>query len=471
VSPTTRQIRDLPRRILRFVRDHDLARPGERILVAISGGADSAALLAALHRIHAELGISLVAAHLNHGLRDDADRDEQAARALAAHLDVPLVAGRLETLAGAGDSLEQAARDERYRFLHATSADAAADRIAVGHTLDDRAETFLLNLFRGAGPRGLAAPRPARGDGVIRPLLDERRAVVRAFAEQSGLAIVEDRSNHDRRFARNRVRLDLLPAVVEAFSDGVVQRIASAARILDEEDRLLEDLADATLESLRRPGPGVLLEARGLASHIPALAARVLRAAIAEAKGDLRRVTEAHIRDGLRLARSDSRGREIMLPGDIRVVRDGDVLAVVPTSAEGPAAEYEVPADAEGHHLLGHGIVLEVARAAAEDRPATASVVFLRPDAAADLVLRPRRPGDRIRLLGGPGTRKISDLFIDCKVPRSQREWRPLLAEATGSQVFWVPGLRVGEGPWAEPGDDALRLSVRFASPEVADPR
>lgn len=229
-------------RARRTIRERTLLDGGETVLVAVSGGPDSAALLDVLARLSGELRLTLHAASVNHGLREDAARDVEVARELAARLEVPFHALRVEVGEG---SVQAAARDARYAALRQTAGAVGASRIAVGHTLDDQAETVLFRLLRGARVAGLGGIVPRREDGVIRPLLDCRREQVRAHVDRFELPHVEDPANVDERFTRARVRHAVLPALVEE-SAAIVEHLARLA----DEARAIADWIDEDARAL-----------------------------------------------------------------------------------------------------------------------------------------------------------------------------------------------------------------------------
>ncbi len=258
-------------RVRRTLRERALLAGGERVLVAISGGPDSAALLHVLLRLAPELSLTLAAASVDHRLRPGSARDVEVAAGLAARLEVPFAALAVDV--APGGSLQAAARDARYAALRAHAETLGASRVAVGHTLDDQAETVLARLLRGAPLAGLGAIAPRRADGVVRPLLDCRRDEVRAHVARFALPHVADPSNDDPRFGRVRVRHELLPVLA-----GEDPRVAvHLARLADE----ARDVADWVAAELRSLGPllvaGPLPRAEVLAHPRPVAHAAIAR--------------------------------------------------------------------------------------------------------------------------------------------------------------------------------------------------
>lgn len=245
-------------RVRRTLLERGLIERGTRVLAACSGGPDSAAMLAALARLGAELGLSLQAASVDHGLRKEAARDVAIAREQAEQLGVGFHALKVEI--GAERSVEAEARAARYAVLKQLAAELGASRIAVGHTLDDQAETVIMRLLRGAGVEGLAGIAPLREDGVMRPLIDCSRQQVHAYARARFARIAEDASNLDTRFERVRIRCHLLPALQEA-DPAVVRHLARMADDARERARSIRARAALLLERARSENGGLSLPA------------------------------------------------------------------------------------------------------------------------------------------------------------------------------------------------------------------
>jgi len=236
--------------VLATILAHAAIAPGDRLLVAVSGGADSTALLAVLDALRGrgDLRVEIAVAHLNHHMRGaDSDRDAAAVAALARRFALPCFVGEADGLAGTATNREAVARAARFAFLAGVARDWGAARIALAHTRDDQAETVLLRLARGAGPASLGAMRTVRDDGVIRPLLEQPRAAGVAYLEARGLGWVEDASNADESFFRNRVRRRLLPLLEAELGVDVRSRLARLAGQLREESALAEQRIDTLL--------------------------------------------------------------------------------------------------------------------------------------------------------------------------------------------------------------------------------
>jgi tRNA(Ile)-lysidine synthase len=416
--------------------------PDSTVVSALSGGADSVALLHALCSEARPRGLRVVAAHLDHRLRDGSADDAAACRALCASLDVPFRTAQADVAGRArrdGDGVEQAARIERHAFLRRVRADEGAAVVALAHTRDDQAETVLLRLLRGSGRRGLGAMRERTG-GLFRPLLSVSRADVLSHLAAAGLGWREDPSNRDLRFARNRVRHELLPYLESHFNPRVRATLARSAEVLAGE---ADALAAAAARLVRRAraddadGPG--LSRSVLRAAPPAVAALAIRRLLDEA-GGLRDVGASQVRRLLGLVNvPEASGRRLPLPGGRAALVRFDRLVIA--RAPSPAAPFAARLGVPGRVDLPDGRTLRAEAAAALSGGSACDAIVAA--SAAALEVRTRRPGDRIRSRG----RDISlkRFLLDRRVPADLRPGLPLVAD--GSLVVWVPGLPVEPTP------------------------
>lgn len=295
------------------------------MLVAVSGGSDSVALLALLERHARGRGPRLTVAHLDHGLRDESAEDRRFVEALAAGLSLACRAERREVAAlrRGDESLEEAARRVRRGFLVEVAREVGAERIALGHTLDDQAETVVFRLVRGTGTRALGGMR-AQGPGpFVRPLLDLERAELRDWLAACAVGWRDDPTNAEAGPARNRIRLRILPLLVRELHPQAARRIVATARRIGEDAAYLDALAGEAFARLAVEGNGrVALDAPALAALPAPLASRVARRALERARVDARRVNARHVRALLALAQ-DPAPRSVDLPGDLEGRRVG----------------------------------------------------------------------------------------------------------------------------------------------------
>ena len=455
--------------VLRKAREaiarYRMVERGDEVLIAVSGGADSLALLRVLLALREELEISLRVAHLNHGIRGEVgDRDEGFVRDLAARFALPYSTEKADVPAIRKErklSLEEAARRVRYDFLNRVAAEIGTRRIAVGHTADDRVETFLLNLARGTGPRGLYA-LAAVSDKIIRPLIHVRRAEILAYLQELEQSFREDETNLLPAYARNRVRRVTLPFLEEQHP-GISDRITSLCEILSAEQELLDNLVAGAIGSvaLKQDDEEVVLSAEGLLYHPLGMRRLILRRAIERVKGDLRDVGLEQIERILsRLISPDDFG--LSLPsGGLAAIRRGDKLCIrkkpKPLLPHAFCEPLMIPGRVD---IPGVGVITAETWDPADylRPPRSNDVVVDADEVAGKLTVRNWRPGDRIRPLGMEQERKLQDVFVDAKIPAAERRRIPLIADE--KKVIWVAGLAMSEMVKVESG---TRRAVRLA--------
>ncbi|MFQ5894302.1 MAG: tRNA lysidine(34) synthetase TilS [Nitrospinota bacterium] len=471
------------RAFLRDVRGtierHRMLEPGMGVLVGVSGGADSVALLRALAALREECRLRLSALHVDHGLRAGGREEARFVRRLSAELGVEFAAAKAAVRSRwrrSEESLEEAARRARYACFREALARTGAQRLALGHQADDQTETVLMRLLDGTGLAGLGGIPPVREGWLIRPLLERSRAEVELFLREGGWDWLEDPSNRDLRFRRNRVRHLVLPWLGENYNPRVGQALVRLARQARETEESLEEGVRA-LERLHteRQGEGLLVRDLAALSKAPAaLRFRLWRRALAVARGGLRGVTERHLRalDGLALGGAPA--GILPLPEGMQARRSYGrlILEAKETGARGPQAPGPLPLPEEGEvHWPELGWSFRVRKGRGPGTRGEAgdpSRAHLDADLlGAPLMLRTRRPGDRFHPLGAPGPKKLKDFFIDRKVPRPERDRTPLLA--AGEEVAWVVGHRISERFKLRPSTrkvlilEAHRLEMRDA--------
>ena len=447
--------------VRRTIRSYGLLPVGSRVAVALSGGADSVALLFALREIARLEGFHVAgAAHLNHQLRGaDADADEQFCRDLARKLDLPIEIEHLDVAARAretGVSIEHAAHTERYAFFARAAARLDASVVAVAHTRNDQAETFLLRLLRGAGPRGLSGMHPRAGI-VVRPLIETPRDGVRAFLQERGLEFREDASNADLAIPRNRIRHELLPLLDERFAPGIVEILEREATIArDDADYLDAAARAASARLISQRKNAVEVDADALAAETPAIARRVVRIAQEMAAGPHHFIGFEAVEAVRRFAVSKSTG-QLDLPGHRVNRRGGAVVFTASRGREKPpvAADFLYQLEVPGQVAVPEAACaisadtkpVPTGRSAAEmfrlsGRSNEAVIEAGR--LASPLLVRNRRPGDAFRPLGLKGRKKLQDFFVDAKIDRFEREITPVIVDSAG-RIVWVAGHALAE--------------------------
>jgi len=454
-------------RVAAYIARERLLAPGERVVVAVSGGADSLCLLDCLDR----LGYPIVVAHLDHRLRRGSWREALFVLSQARRRGLPAVVERADTarLLQRGASLEEAARELRYRFLVDVARQVGANVIATGHTADDQAETVLMHLLRGAGVHGLRGMLPrtslgswvglraAEGIDLIRPLLATWRAQTEGHCRSAGLRPRRDPSNLDRTFFRNRLRHELLPTL-ETYNPRTREVLVRTGEVMRREAALLDEIVEAVEGRVLRPaGPAVVALARDefLAQPAALQGLLVTRAAGRLIPG-LRDFGFEAVETALERLRDRAPGRRASLPGGLELLDEGARVVLVARGGA-PALDGlpQLPADGPLRLPIPGAIALRsggrlaasrVSRPPGSFREAPIGGITRRvwldgDRLSSELIVRPPRPGDRMQPLGMRGRRKLADIFNSLHVPPSARARWPVVV--SGDEIVWLAGLRL----------------------------
>ena len=416
--------------LLSMIRRYEMLQPGDTVTCAVSGGADSVALLFGLYLLREKLQIHLRAAHFNHHLRgEESQRDEQFVRDFCAGYSIPLTVGEGNVVAGE-KGLEAAARDARYGFL-----ETLPGKIATAHTADDNSETVLMHLVRGTGLKGLGGIAPVRGK-LIRPLLLANRRQVMDFIREYSLPYVEDSSNSTDQFLRNRLRHNVMP-LLKAENPKLAENLSAMALRLREDEAALTENWDFS--------QGLSVDAVKAA---PAAKQSRMLSAFLESCG-VREPAAGHIELALSLVHSENPSARAYFPGGITVSRQYDRLTAVQEAQPLEPIVLRCPGVTEIPQL---GLV--VTCCTAESISNNENTFTVHPEGL--LILRSRCSGDEIRLAGG--TKSLKKLFIDRKIPANQRPNIPVLADDAG--VLGVYGIGVDQRRAAKTLP-AVQLSIR----------
>ncbi len=444
-----------------YVRARGMIAPGTRVLAAVSGGSDSMALMTILSELSSELRIELAAAHFDHGIRPEAGRESALVRRAAGKLEIPLFLGSGDVPAEARRTkkgIEETARILRYRFLEETAGVWNAGSVALGHTRDDQVETILHHIIRGAGWRGLQGIPPRRGI-FMRPLLACGREELKAHVRSRRVPYCADRSNLDNRFLRNRIRNRLIPYLERGYNP------AAAEALL----RLGENLAEGW-ETLEKPLRKLIPRA-GSREEVALRLARIadltdfqiyllIDLVLRDRFGVIQDVERTHFDAAKRLIRSGRSGKAVHFPHGIVARLEHGSLMVSRSGAPPPIAGEVIVAGPGTYPLPWWNLFAEVERVNAKDVDPKGSATEGRfAGIRFPVLVRGKRPGDRFIPFGMKGGKKLSDLFIDRKVPLSRRGAIPVFEDARG--VFWVPGVAAAERTRIRPGTrEALRIKL-----------
>ena len=463
--------------VLHHIRDRKLLKPGSRVAIAVSGGADSVALLRVLLDLREELGIVLFVAHFNHQLRgDDSDADERFVADLVAKHDLPFYAGRADVREHAAAhklSLEHAARELRYRWLTELAQEQGMNTIATAHTSDDQAETVLMKFLRGAGTRGLAGIHSVlKRDGIriIRPLLETPRAEVESYLTACGQPWRDDHTNQDTQFTRNRIRHELLPLLQRDYNPNLRELLSEAAEVAVAEEEYWQQLAESFLDRWYEQ-PGRLLLYKffcfpcGLLVESAAMQRRVLKCFL-ESRSLATDFNHVEMVRRCALGETLAAG----LPGGWLAKREGDYLELIPppepTAGQLQGYEYFLPTPGkllipELNLTLQATVIPELVAATEPPRSLLGPFRF-----GGHLTVRNWQPGDRFRPAHSGSEKKLKELFADKHIPSAQRPLWPVAL--SGSRIVWVRGFGIAHDFGWRPGSgDALRIE---ASPDESVP-
>jgi tRNA(Ile)-lysidine synthase len=464
----------LEQRVLRTIKQYGMISPGDHVLAAVSGGADSVAMLHMLSTLKERLKIQLSIAHMDHGIRGEAARREGSfVQELAGRFGLACVAEARDVPAhkgASGLSLQEAAREVRYGFYRDAMAATGANKLALGHHADDQAETVIMRLIRGASLKGLAGIPACRDGYIIRPLIGVERREIEAWLNERGIAFVPDTSAGEQHYLRNKIRHQLLPLLREEYNSGIVATLGRTADLVRQDEQALEALVEDMVHSqieTRQDEHTIAIAA--LQDAGPDLYGRCVRRIIAGLKGDTRELTEKHIAAVIRLIEKSGPSRTVQLPGPWCVRRHYGALVFARRRKALTSFNYtsdEMPACISIAEL-GVRLLFELVPIA-DSRPvfnnADKLVAYIAADTALDPVtVRSWQPGDVFYPLGAPGSKKLKDLFSDLKIPPPERRRVPVLL--FGDRIAWVCGVRLDERFKVLPGKpSALKVTMKTAA-------
>jgi tRNA(Ile)-lysidine synthase len=453
------------------VTTYGMLKPGDSVLVGVSGGPDSVALFHSLLTFVPRFSLRLGVAHLNHCLRqNDSDKDAEFVASLAGRFDIPFYIHKANVRNYQLEnklSLEEAARRVRYTFLNTEAEKNRFNKIALGHHFDDNAELVLMNLFRGSGPLGISGIPPVREGKIIRPLIQSNRSEIIDFLDQNGIKYISDVSNRDTKFLRNRIRHDLIPLLKTFYNPKISQSLNRLASITSAEEEWIEDLIHPLFEkaAINIQDGQIALSVSILNQIHVAAQRRIIRKAISKIKGNVRRIGLNHIDSAINLVESGPVYGNVDLPDRIRIRRKGDVLLFSKEkntlrNADAPSRRAEISAfeyrieKPESLFIKEIGAHIKFTEMRMENLfdlcgSGQHTGFFDRDELSFPLILRNFRQGDRFTPLGMTGTQKIKKIFIDKKVPRKKRLRCPILL--CREKIIWVAGYRIDESVKVKP--------------------
>jgi tRNA(Ile)-lysidine synthase len=433
---------NLEAKLKETISKHNMLSRGDYVLLGLSGGPDSTCLLSLLSNLVDEFELTLSAMYIDHGLRPDETPDEiRSCTALCTKLGVSFSVEKIELDKEKGN-LQESARDNRYWKLEVEALQAGANRIALGHTLDDQVETFMMRVLRGAGPAGLAGIPPVRGK-IIRPLIAIRKNEILNYIDEKKLTYCTDSSNLKTDYLRNRLRKEIMPTL-EDINPSLTETLGRTMDILAEEEKYFFIQVNKTLMRMisSKGDDHIELFQIPMETLDRAILRRVLRRAVQETR-DLKRLGHVHIEDIIRLIKEGHPGGSLDLPNGIKVIRKYSTLLI--TSAP--------PVRISEQEILEQGIIalpelrkkisIKIVDAKPAAKPGSNHCVLDAEKTTLPLKLRAREDGDLFYPSGFGRKKKLQDFFVDAKVPRYERDAIPIIT--CGDDIVWIAGYRADE--------------------------
>lgn len=441
------------KKVMSYIKDNNLIKSGDKVLVALSGGPDSVCLLNILYNLKAELNIEIGAAHLNHLLRDkDAFEDEEYVKTLCKSLDIPCFVKRVDINKYSKDkkmSSEMAGRDARYNFFDDIVKDQGYTKIATAHNANDQAETILFRLMRGSGIEGLCGIK-VRRDKIIRPILCLSRKEVEEYIEINNLKPRIDKTNFEKIYNRNKIRLDIIPYIKENFNEDIIQTLNRMSVLLQKDNEFIENSARSFYEKHCIEQSDYFIIKKEMFDNKEAVVTRVIRYALTNFSKTHYDFEMKHIYEICNLAKNNS-GKAIDLPNKIYAENIyGDIYIKERININNIDVKQEIVVnknEINGKKIFfnDENIKFSVLKNDSNlDLNQNNFIKYFDFDKINDSIsLRKRKNGDKIIPLGMKGSKKIKDLFIDMKVPKEERDCIPLLC--FDENISWIVGIRVSE--------------------------
>lgn len=429
-------------KVLDIIEKYNMIEKGDTIIVGLSGGPDSTVLLHVLHSIKDIYEIKLVAAHLNHMIRGpEADRDEKYAKEFSEHLEIPFISKHFDVIKYSKEkklSCEEAGRIIRYNFFEETARVQGAAKIALAHNMNDQAETMIMRFLRGSGISGISGIKPVRDSKYIRPLISCSRCEIEQYCRDFNLNPVIDSTNKETIYLRNKIRLELIPYLIDNFNENLIENLYNMSDVMRDEDIYLNSCAIMKIEDIKYED-GYKIDDFNLIKE--AIKRRILRLIIEKAKGDLNSIEIKHINECIDFIKKAETGKKISLPKNLECIIEYDIFKIQ-NKKNFRDYEYDITIPGiieipEAEKIISLSLI-EKKNKLYKD---TEFIKYFDCDKIKfRLKIRNRRDGDFIFPKGMTGKKKIKEIFIDKKIPRDIRNRLPLIA--VENEILWIPGIR-----------------------------
>lgn len=437
-------------KVYQTIKKYRLLEKGDRVIIAHSGGPDSTALLAILAGIAPEWDLTLMVAHFNHGLRGrESDADEKYSHDLAQKLGLLFCSERMNKKSDKkGLSPEDFYRRQRYDFLEKLSRDYKAQKIALGHHLQDQAETVLLNLLRGSGLEGLKGFLPKRNEKIIRPLMEISRQEIIDFLKKTGISYCEDKTNQDSRYLRNKIRTELIPYLKENYNPGIEENLAQMAAILRNEDDFIKRHLAKVMHSpaIQKSDHHISVKVNVVKKLLPAIRLRLFKTLLEDLTPLHHGISFAHVMSLDGLVDKKASGKKVVLPSKIEARREYDHLILERKKHSLREVKYKYILPVPGTvHIRERKITIKAAmvKKRSVDLKSRNKIYLDMDKIHLPVIVRNRREGDRFQPLGMSGHQKIKKYFIDHKIPPSERNKIMLFVDRLS--VIGIENMHIGD--------------------------
>lgn len=445
----------LSEKVMKYIKEHSMFVVGDKVIVAFSGGPDSTCLLYILNKYKDALGITLFGAHLNHCLRGiDSDKDEEYAKKICEDLNIGFYSRKIDVNIIAEQnnlSCEMAGRKARYDFFEELMIKLSASKIALAHNANDQAETILMRIMRGTGMDGLIGIKPVRDKIYVRPVLNLSRTEIEKYCEENSINPRIDKSNLETIYARNKVRLDLIPYMEENFNKDIIKTLNRLSDIVKVDNDYLESISTKQFKIHCETGEQRVIIYNSAFTLHEAIISRIIRSALFEVRHNLYNIEKIHISNIIDLQKHET-GKTTMLPQNIIVENCyGDIHMHIKENSYNNTDlvnnnEYALNVNGENFiHSLNKVVSIHtIAKLDFNEVKTNDYIKYFDYDKIEKpIILRYRKDGDKFMPLGMSGNKKLKDLLMDLKIPKAERNKMPLIC--FGEDIAWVVGHRVSE--------------------------
>lgn len=441
-------------KVLNTIKTNDMFKVGDKVIVAVSGGPDSICLLHVLYSLRESLGITLVVAHVNHCLRgEEADKDEEYVKEFCKARDIKCFIKREDVhriSKERGISCEMAGRDVRYNFFSELLENVKGQKIAIAHNANDQAETVLMRIMRGTGMEGIIGIRAVRDNIFVRPIINITRKEIERYCEENKLQPRIDKTNLENIYARNKVRLELIPYIENNFNPDIIEALNRLSQTIKVDNEYINEIALQTYrEYCKRDKNKVIINSEAFSQH-EAILTRIIREALKAVRGSLYNLDKNHIYDIINIQKGAT-GKEIMLPRSLAALNNyGDIELYVANEKDvkdKSKSEYILKINND-NNLIDNRLIVHISIINAKEKSDFNSkdnlVKFFDYDKInGEIKLRYRKNGDKFVPFGMSGSKKLKDLFIDLKIPKDKRDDIPLIL--FGEEIAWIVGYRISD--------------------------